>query len=113
MATSVHTSIGLNTRTYRIVQQGAERRRMQSTCSFTGTGQAREELNVRLDGGIESETIVRFMLEKEENWSAVSSFVKDIMTKLREEEQSRRKVRELETIAPRVMQRRLTDFWKY
>uniref|UniRef100_A0A6V7J1Z6 Reverse transcriptase zinc-binding domain-containing protein n=1 Tax=Bracon brevicornis TaxID=1563983 RepID=A0A6V7J1Z6_9HYME len=76
-------------------------------------GQAREELNVRLGGGIEPEIIVRFMLEKEENWSAVSSFAKDIMMELREEEQSRRKAREPETIAPRVMQRRLADFWKH
>uniref|UniRef100_A0A6V7KNJ0 Reverse transcriptase zinc-binding domain-containing protein n=1 Tax=Bracon brevicornis TaxID=1563983 RepID=A0A6V7KNJ0_9HYME len=76
-------------------------------------GQAREELNVRPGGGIEPETIVRFMLEKEENCSAVSSFAKDIMTKLREEERSRRKAREPETIAPRVMKRRLTNFWKH
>uniref|UniRef100_A0A6V7L8Y1 Reverse transcriptase zinc-binding domain-containing protein n=1 Tax=Bracon brevicornis TaxID=1563983 RepID=A0A6V7L8Y1_9HYME len=75
--------------------------------------QAREELNVRLGGGIEPETIVRFMLEKEENWSAVSSFAKDIMTRLREEDQSRRKAKEPEKIASRVMQRRQTDFWKH
>uniref|UniRef100_A0A6V7KRR8 Reverse transcriptase zinc-binding domain-containing protein n=1 Tax=Bracon brevicornis TaxID=1563983 RepID=A0A6V7KRR8_9HYME len=38
------------------------------------SGEAREELNVRLGGEIEPETIVRFMLEKEGNSSAVSSF---------------------------------------
>uniref|UniRef100_A0A6V7LX49 Reverse transcriptase domain-containing protein n=1 Tax=Bracon brevicornis TaxID=1563983 RepID=A0A6V7LX49_9HYME len=67
-------------------------------------GQAREELDVHLGGGIDPETVVRFMLENEENWSAVSRFAKDIMTKLREEEQSRRKARDSATIAPRVMQ---------
>uniref|UniRef100_A0A6V7L983 Uncharacterized protein n=1 Tax=Bracon brevicornis TaxID=1563983 RepID=A0A6V7L983_9HYME len=57
----------------------------RNVCTLT-CNEAREELNVRLGGGIEPETIIRFMLEKEENWSAVSSFAKDIMTKLREEE---------------------------
>ena len=60
-----------------------------------------EEEEERLESSLTPEADVEVMLESEENWTAVSSFVTAVMKRLREKEQESRKTRESEITIPR------------